>query len=475
MRSDLILNSLDRIGQQFISPNNLEPVGLAQNLKILPEYLNSLGYESHLIGRWSQGFCSQKYLPTERGFKSFYGTWTEGGDHLNHLSSADPKSALTSLGYDFHEDESISLGNIGYSTVDLMVDKFAALLYQHFNIEAGFFSGFPTGNIELTDDAKPLFTLLSFDNLKLPLQPEEKFQEMYPYQQDQQRKNFLASVSNLDDAVGKMVANLKRFYRKVGGQERSIFEDTVIIFTSLSGGDSVGPLPSGSSNFPHRGGSGDLLEGGTRVPSFITNINTTGTVTTMFHISDWLPSIFTGIGGGNENNLTYIDGHNQLDVFRGNSEPLRSEILYDIANFNETDYTHVTSNEWPDNLVMTGAFGAALRVGDFKLSVGCSTRLGCARNYNATWEGNTSNKRVELYDLARDPEEKNDISEDPDNKATVDQLFKRIQFHLKRAVTPLHKEFESSGLPLYSFPPGQFYTGWCDVEKYENIKNSTAF
>ena len=103
-------------------------MGLAQDLKILPEYLNSLGYSSHLLGRWSQGFCSKEYLPTQRGFSTFYGTWTDGGDHQNHLSSADPKSSLTSLGYDFHEDESISLGNIGYSTVDLMVDKFSSLL-----------------------------------------------------------------------------------------------------------------------------------------------------------------------------------------------------------------------------------------------------------------------------------------------------------------------------------------------------------
>ena len=450
-------------------------MGLAQDLKILPEYLNSLGYSSHLVGRWSQGFCSKEYLPTQRGFSTFYGTWTDGGDHQNHLSSADPKSSLTSLGYDFHEDESISLGNIGYSTVDLMVDRFSNLLYKHFNIEAGFFGGFPTGKIEIKDDSKPFFTLLSFDNLNLPLQPEEKFKVMYPYQQDEQRKTFLAAVSNLDDAIGKIVTNLKRFYRSVDGVERNIFQDTVIIFTSLSGGESVGPVTSGSSNSPYRGGSGDLLEGGTRVPSFITNINTTGTVDTMFHVSDWLPSIFTGIGGGNENNLTNIDGHNQIDVFRGNSEPLRSEILYDIANFNTSEYTHVTTTEWPENLVLTGAFGAALRVGDFKLSVGCSTRLGCARNYNATWQGNTKTNTVALYDLAKDPAEKNDISEDSDYEATVDQLFRRIRFHVKRAVKPLHREFDSSGLPLYSFPPGQYYTGWCDGDKYQNLKNTTTF
>ena len=75
-----------RTGQQFISPNNLEPVGLPLDVKILPEHLASLGYTSHMLGRWSQGFCSKKYLPTNRGFKSFYGNWASGSDHVNHLA-----------------------------------------------------------------------------------------------------------------------------------------------------------------------------------------------------------------------------------------------------------------------------------------------------------------------------------------------------------------------------------------------------
>ena len=49
------------------------------DVKILPEYLENLGYSSHMLGRWSQGFCSSGYLPTNRGFSSFYGTWASGG------------------------------------------------------------------------------------------------------------------------------------------------------------------------------------------------------------------------------------------------------------------------------------------------------------------------------------------------------------------------------------------------------------
>ena len=45
-----------RTGQQFISPNNLEPVGLPLDAgPLLPEHLARLGYSSHMLGRWSQG------------------------------------------------------------------------------------------------------------------------------------------------------------------------------------------------------------------------------------------------------------------------------------------------------------------------------------------------------------------------------------------------------------------------------------
>ena len=116
---------------------------------------------------------------------------------------------------------------------------------------------------------------------------------------------------------------------------------------------------------------------------------TAGKVDTLFHLTDWLPTVYTGLAGGTDRDLQNIDGVNQLDVLRGKSEPLRSDILYDIANYNASGYgyTHTTSPAWPDNLELTGAFGAALRLGEYKLVVGCATLTGCARNYNATWGG----------------------------------------------------------------------------------------
>ena len=272
------------------------------------------------------------------------------------------------------------MGNIRYNKIDLLVEKFSEKLYEHFKIEKSWFSGYPTGRVEYKRNVStPFFIMMNFDNLKLPLNPEERFEEMYPYQDDETRKKYLASISNLDDAIGRIVSDLRRFYSTVGEKKTSLFDDTVIILSSSSSGYSNGPVYSGSKTFPLRGQHGDLLEGGCKVPAFITNIGKVGRLSHLIHVSDWLPTIYYGLAGGNQHDFSAMDGINQINVILGNSEPLRTEILYDIANFNSTEllsYTHVTPPAWPDNIELTGAFGAALRDRKYKLLIGCTTLLG---------------------------------------------------------------------------------------------------
>ena len=62
------------------------PYGLPLNYKLLPEYLNDLGYKSVAVGKWHLGSFSANYTPTYRGFHSFLGHWTGRIDYYDHTS-----------------------------------------------------------------------------------------------------------------------------------------------------------------------------------------------------------------------------------------------------------------------------------------------------------------------------------------------------------------------------------------------------
>ena len=54
-------------------------------------------------------------------------------------------------------------------------------------------------------------------------------------------------------------------------------------------------------------------------------------------------------------------------------------MLYDIANFTKSNYNHTRANAPEVEFELTGSVGAAIRVDDYKLVVGCETLAGCAR------------------------------------------------------------------------------------------------
>ena len=50
-----------------------EESGTELEYMLLPEQLRRQGYATALVGKWHQGFYHPAYLPTARGFDSFYG------------------------------------------------------------------------------------------------------------------------------------------------------------------------------------------------------------------------------------------------------------------------------------------------------------------------------------------------------------------------------------------------------------------
>ena len=62
------------------------PYALPTNIKVLPEYLNSLNYKSHAVGKWHLGSHTAGVTPTRRGFLSHTGYWTGHEDYFDHTA-----------------------------------------------------------------------------------------------------------------------------------------------------------------------------------------------------------------------------------------------------------------------------------------------------------------------------------------------------------------------------------------------------
>lgn len=62
------------------------PYGLPLKHKILPQFLNDLGYKSIAVGKWHLGSHSANYTPVNRGFDSHVGYWTGHEDYYDHTA-----------------------------------------------------------------------------------------------------------------------------------------------------------------------------------------------------------------------------------------------------------------------------------------------------------------------------------------------------------------------------------------------------
>ena len=251
--------------------------------------------------------------------------------------------------------------------------------------------------IEEHDPATPLYLYLTFNAPHTPYQAPQEYVDRYKSIEDPTRRTYAGMVACLDDEIGRVVAALDK---------KGMRDNTLILFHSDNGGTrsamfagvmaDMSKVKIPCDNSPYREGKGTLYEGATRVcavanwPGHVKAGNVDG----LMHAVDMYPTL-AALAGASTAKCKPLDGMNVWETISENKPSPRSEIVYNVEPFR-----------------------AAVRQGDWKL----------------IWRTMLPSS-IELYDLAHDPSEKDNLAaQNPDKVAALQQ---RLEALAKEAVKPL--------------------------------------
>ncbi|XP_077484661.1 arylsulfatase B-like isoform X1 [Amblyomma americanum] len=286
-----------------------QPGGLPLNLKILPEFLKDLGYETHMVGKWHLGYSSYNYTPTYRGFDSFFGFHTGPVDYYDEILELDGHSGL-----DFFNNTEPYFPEKGFYATTAFTEEAKSIIAKR-------------------DTSKPLFLYLAHQSAHSVYQPTlleapEENVAKFSYISNRNRSIYAGMVDAMDKSVGEVLEAL---------EEAGILENTLIVFSSDNGGDTCcTDIQNYGFNTPLRGTKGTLWEGGIRAAGFVWSplLDASPRVSEqLMHAIDWLPTLYSAAGGYVED-LGPLDGMDMWEALSTGVSVARPELLLDLDTVN---------------------------------------------------------------------------------------------------------------------------------------------
>lgn len=331
---------------QLVRDENWDGIGLPHRERIMPQYLKGAGYATACFGKWNIGFAPGS-RPTERGFDEFLGCRSGNINYFTHTYHGEYDMFR---GTELHRME-------GYSG-DIFAEAACDFIQRQSDAKKPFFVYLPfnaphyVSSINMAEGEKPQW------------QAPDRALAAYgwnPAETDEKRR-YLAVITALDENVGRVLAALD-----AAGQR----ENTLVAFIS-----DMGPILRPTHGLGvasagiYRDGAPSLYEGGVRVPALFRwpgKIKPGSVSKAMLSHLDLLPA-FLNLAGATPPKDRILDGRDCVPTLTDNAASPHERLFFHLGE------------------------SVAVREGTLKL---------IRPKTKAPWE---------LYDLATDPSEKQNLA-----------------------------------------------------------------
>lgn len=374
-------------------------VPIPADTRTVADEFKSLGYATAAIGKWGLGGVGTTGDPLRHGFDQFFGyldQWHAHNSYPQFLYSNGQQFPLNNPPIDAHEklpatdnaDDPASYRRFNGS--DYAPDRFAekALEFLARHGDERFFLYYPT--------------TVPHVSLQVPEESVAPYRGQFPdppYHGEQgytphftPRAAYAGMVTRLDGDVGRLLKALA---------DRHLDERTIVVFTSDNGPthDKAGGADTDffESNGQLRGKKGSLYEGGIRVPCIVRwtgHVAAGSTSDRVIGAEDWYPTLLQLVGHGGPL-PPGLDGISFAPTLLGQSQPPRPFLYREFPSYGGQQ---------------------SVRFGDWKA---------IRQNMLPKKKNVQPDLTVQLYNLASDPSETNDVAaQHPDLVAQAERLLR---------------------------------------------------